>query len=367
LINAPKEAPAAERDRARAKAEEVLKKVRAAPDSFADLAKVESQDAGSAAKGGDLDFFQRGAMVKPFEDAVFAMKKGDISDVVSSDFGFHIIKLTDLKVPKQRSFDELRGNIESDLKTQQAQRKYAEVAELFTNTVYEQSDSLKPAAEKLQLKVQLASQLQRQTVPGSTGVLANEKFLAAVFATDSIEKKRNTEAVEVGVSQLAAGRVLKHNPARTLPLNEVRQIVRERVVVAKSAEMAKKDGAEKLAQFKADPSKAVLPAALMVSRDQPQGFPAQIVTAVLRANATVLPAWIGVDQGDKGYAIIRINKLVPRMVAEQASARQDRDQYAQWWTLAEAQAYYGALKERMDAQILVPVPANGSTTAPANK
>ena len=93
----------------------------------------------------NLDFFARGAMVKPFEDAAFAMKKGDISEVVESDFGYHIIRLTDIKTPKQRSFEEMRAGMESDLKTQQAQRKYAESAEAFTNTVYEQPDSLKPA------------------------------------------------------------------------------------------------------------------------------------------------------------------------------------------------------------------------------
>jgi peptidyl-prolyl cis-trans isomerase D len=366
LINAPKAAPAAERQKAKVQADELLKKLRAAPDSFAELAKRSSQDPGSAVKGGDLDFFQRGAMVKPFEDAVFAMKKGDISEVVESDFGYHIIQLTDIKAPRQRSFEELRPSIEADLKTQQAQRKYAEVAELFTNTVYEQSDSLKPVAEKLQLEIKTASKLLRQPVPGASSVLASEKLLAAVFAPELMEKKRNTEAIETGINQLAAARVLDHRPARTLPLAEVRALVRERVIAARATEFAKKDGTEKLALWKAEPGKAVMPTALVVSRDQPQGVAPQIVTAALRTDAASLPAWIGVDLGAKGYAVVRVIKPVPRLEAAQASARQDRDQYAQWWTSAEAQAYYMTLKDRLDVQILIPVPAKNVTTPASN-
>lgn len=356
LINAPKGMPAEQRQKAKTLVDDLLKKVRSAPDSFAALAKANSQDAGSAANGGDLEFFQRGAMVKPFEDAAFALKKGDISEVIESDFGYHIIKLTDIKAPKQRSFEELRASIEGDLKTQQAQRKYAEVAELFTNTVYEQSDSLKPVADKLQLEIKRVAQLQRQPAPGATGVLASEKFLEAVFAPETVDKKRNTEAVETAVSQLAAGRVLVHNPARTLPLDEVRLKVRDRLVGARAAELAKADGIGKLAQWKLDAAKAAMPAALVVSRDQPQGMPTATVTAALRADASKLPGWAGIDLGAKGYAVVRVNKILPRLEASQPSARQDRDQYAQWWTAAETQAYYAALKERLDVQMLIPSP-----------
>ncbi len=306
-------------------------------------------------------------MVKPFEDAAFAMKKGDISEVVESDFGYHIIMLTDIKAPKQRSFDELRASIESDLKTQQAQRKYAEVAELFTNTVYEQSDSLKPVADKLHLEIKKIAKFQRKPAAGATGVLASDKFLTAVFAPETIDKKRNTEAVETAVSQLAAGRVLAHSPARTLPLDEVRQQVRDRLVESRAAELAKADGIGKLTQWKQDASKAVMPVALVVSRDQSQGMPAALVTAVLRADASALPAWNGIDLGAKGYAVVRIDKVVPRLEADQASARQDRDQYAQWWSAAETQAFYAALKERLDVQILVAAPGIQTTVAEAAK
>ncbi|MDD2879219.1 MAG: SurA N-terminal domain-containing protein [Rhodoferax sp.] len=374
LINVPKDAPAADRQQARTKADELLKAVRAAPASFADLAQKNSQDTGSAAKGGDLDFFVRGAMVKPFEDAVFAMKKGDISEVVESDFGYHIIQLTDVKTPKQRSFDELRTSIESDLKTQQAQRKYAEFAEIFTNTVYEQADSLKPVADKLKLDIKTVDNVTRQSAPGAIGVLSSDKFLATLFSSDTIDKKRNTEAVEVAVNQLAAGHVVAHQPARVLPLVEVRQQVRDRVVAAKAAELAKKEGGDKLAQWKRDAATASLPAAVTVSRDQAQIVPAPVLIAALRADAAALPTWVGVDLGATGYAVVRVNKVVPRNEAVQASAKQDRDQYAQWWTAAEAQAYYSVLKERLKVEILIPAPVSAAVaksksvvqTAPAS-
>ena len=360
LISAPKEAPAADRQKAKAKAEELLKSLRAAPDSFAELAKKNSQDPGSATKGGDLDFFGRGAMVKPFEDAVFSMKKGDVSEVVESDFGYHIIKLTDIKQPKQRSFEELRASIESDLKTQMAQRKYAEVADVFTNTVYEQSDSLKPIADKLKLEVKVVDNLSRHPLPGATGVLASEKFLAALFAPESLQQKRNTEAVETAANQLVAGRVLAYSPARTRPLDEVRQQVRERVTLTRAAELAKQDGEKKLALWQKEPAQAAMPAAVIISRDQPQNFAPELVSATLRADTASLPGWAGVDLGNAGYAVVRVNKIVPRNESTLPTAKQDREQYAQAWTAAELQAYNEVLKERFKVEILVPVPAKST-------
>ncbi len=364
LINAAKDAPAADRQKARARADALLQAVRQAPDSFADVAKKNSQDTGSAANGGDLDFFARGAMVKSFEDAAFTMKKGDISEVVESDFGYHIIKLTDIKKPVQRSFEELRAGIEADLKTQQAQTKFAETAEAFTNGAYEQSDSLKPVADKLKLEIKTATNVMRKPASGVTGVLANAKFLAAIFGPDAIEKKRNTEAVETASNQLTVGRITQYTPARTLPFADVRSVVHDRVVAARAAELAKKEGAEKLATWKAAPASAGMPAAVVVSRDQSQNIPPQVLGAALRADASILPVFVGVDLGAQGYAVVRVNKTVPRPVPTEAVAKQDRAQYAQWWTGAENQAYYGLLKERFKVEIMAASPARTSTDLP---
>ncbi|MEO5659480.1 MAG: SurA N-terminal domain-containing protein [Polaromonas sp.] len=365
LIEAPKTAPAGEREKARAKAEELLARVKKSPDSFADVARKNSQDSGSAANGGDLDFFARGAMVKPFEDAAFAMKKGDISDVVASDFGYHIIKLTDIKAPKQRSFEEMKPELEAALKKQQAQKKFSEIAEAFTNGVYEQSDSLKPIAERLKLDIKTAGNVMRQPSPGTTGVLANPKFLNAIFSPDAIEKKRNTEAVEVGPSQLVSGRVVQYTPARTQPLADVTDKLRQRWLAQRGAEEARKEGIAKLTAWKTTPATAVLGAPILVSREQTQQLPAQIVDAALRVDTNALPAFSGVDLGVQGYAIVKVNKVVPRDPPIDAAAKQERTQYSQSWSSAETLAYYNGLKERFKAELLVAKPAAGKLNAQA--
>lgn len=363
LITSPKTAPAEERQKARAKAEELLAAVKKSPDTFADVARKNSQDPGSAPNGGDLDFFARGAMVKPFEDAVFSMKKGDISAVVESEFGYHIIRLTDIKAPKQRSFEEMKPELEADLKKQQAQKKFSEMAEAFTNGVYEQADSLKPVAERLKLDIKTASNVTRQPSAGATGVLANPKFLNALFGPDAIEKKRNTEAIEVAPSQLVSGRILQYTPARTQPFAEVKDIVRQRWLAQRSAEEARKEGLAKLVAWKAAPASAVLAAPVLVSREQTQNLPVQVVDAALRADVSALPVFAGVDLGAQGYAIVKVVKVVPRDAPLEAAARQERNQYAQWWTSAENLAYYNGLKERFKAEILVAKPASDNADA----
>jgi peptidyl-prolyl cis-trans isomerase D len=356
LLAAPKTASAAERQQAKAKADELLGQLQKAPESFADVAKKNSQDPGSAANGGDLDFFAQGAMVKPFSDAAFSMKKGDLSPVVESEFGYHIIRLTDIKVPKQKTFEETRPEIEAELKKQQAQKKFAESADAFTNAVYEQSDSFKAIAERLKLEIKTANSIQRKAGADATGVLANPKFLNALFTPDAVEKKRNTEAVEIGSNQLASGRVVQYTPARTLPFEQVKEKTRERLLAVRGAELARKEGTDKLTAWKAAPASATLPEAVAIARDQSQKINPMIIDAALRADATKLPVLVGVSLGEQGYAVVKVNKLLERE-AKADSTKQDRQQYSQWWTNAETMAYYNTLKERFKAEIKVTKPA----------
>ena len=356
LITAAKDSPEAEKKIARAKAEELLKLVKAKPASFADVARKNSQDPGSAVKGGDLDFFGRGAMVKVFEDAAFSMKKSDISDLVESEFGYHIIQLTDIKAAKAQSFESLRPSLEADLKKQQAQRKYAELAETFSNTVYEQSDSLKPVADKLKLNIQKANQVARQATQPQ-GVLSHSGLLQAIFSEASLQKQRNTEAIEVAPSTLVSARVVKHQPAATLPLVEVKEFVKRALTQEKAAELAKAQGEQRLSALKASTSADNLPNAIVISREKTQRQLPKVVDAVLRADPNKLPSVSGVDLGPQGFAVLRVTKILPPEAENKELMLQAQQQFTQLWGTAETQAYISQLKSMMKAEILVPKPS----------
>jgi len=228
LIAVKPDAKPEEKEAARKKAEEIAAQAKANPASFAELAKKNSQDPGSAAQGGDLGSFQRGTMVKGFDDAVFAMKEGEIAGPISTEFGYHVIKLTGITPAKVKPFEEVRPQIEADLKRQKASTKFAAAADQFQNLVYEQSDTLQGVAKALNLKVQsspLATRAQAQAI-----ALGSAKFVDALFAPESLQNKRNTEAIEVGPSTLMAGRIVEYKPSTAIPFDEVKEQIRQQLV-----------------------------------------------------------------------------------------------------------------------------------------
>ncbi|MBC7405812.1 MAG: SurA N-terminal domain-containing protein [Cytophaga sp.] len=352
LLNVKKDAGVEEQKAIKAKAEALLTALRKKPETFAALAKVNSQDTGSAERGGDLDFFGRGAMVKPFEDAANKLKVGEISDLVQTDFGFHIIQLTAIKPEAVKPFEEVKNQIAIEVRKQKASKLYVEAAEIFTNLVYEQSDSLKPVADKFKLKIESIAGLTR--LPNTTIPLTvptnNAKFLNAIFSEDSLKKKRNTESVEVAPSTLIAGHIVEYKAASKRPFEEVKSSILARVTQIENAALVKKDGESKLRALNAVDNTAGFSGSKVISRLKSPDVRADAVASIMKANVQKLPVFIGVDAPGIGYSIYRISKVSSgtQDVARRAS---EYEQLVGAISQQDVYAYVEALKQKAKVQI----------------
>ena len=352
LIAVAKDASSADKAKAKTKADSLLVELRKNPAVFAKLAKENSQDPVSAERGGDLEFFGKGAMVKPFEDAAFKLSKGEISDVVQSDFGYHIIEVTDIKPASIKPLDDVKAQIAADIKKQKASKAYAEAAETFGNTVYEQSDSLKVVADKLKLKIQTADNLTRQGNPGAPATMFanNPKFLKAIFSDDVVKKKHNTEAIEVAPMTLISGRLLDYKPATKRPLEEVKAMIVARLTQTESDNLAEKEGKAKLAALKVADASTGFSEVKVVSRSKQQDIVPQAIAQIMKADTQKLPAFVGVSLGNAGYAVYRISK-VNAGTPDLAKRASEAQQMANTQSQQELDAYVELLKKKAKVTI----------------
>ena len=365
LVNAPKSASAADKAAAKQKAEAILAEVRANPAGFAAIAKAKSQDPGSAEMGGDLGVVEKGAFVPSVEDAIAKLKQGEISGVVESEFGYHIITVTSVVPAATKALDEVKGEITAELTKAKMSKKFSELAEVFTDTVYEQSDSLKPVADKLKLTVHTVDNLARTPSPAlADAPYNNAKFLQAVFADDSLKNKRNTEAVEVAPSTLVAGRVVEFKPASKRPLAEVDAAIRQRVTVEEPIKLARKAGEAKMAAAKATGDAAGFGAPVMVARTRQPTINPTAALAVLKADASKLPAYVGVEVPGMGYGVYRIAKVTMPAAPDAARRAAEAEQIAGVVGQQEMYGFIEALKQKAKAKITVEQPAR--TQAAAN-
>ncbi len=359
LIGLPGNASDSDRNAAREKAQKVLDEVRSNPANFGALAKQHSQDPGSAERGGDLGFFGRGEMVPQFDEAVFSLDKGQISDLVQSDFGFHIIQVNEIKESVAPPLAQVRDKIADEIRSQLATKRMTEMTENLGNLAYEQPESLKPVADKLNLEVKTADKLMRQPNPAlpADAPFNHPKFLSALFSDDVLKNKNNSEVIEVAPNTLIVGRVVAHQPASKRPFEEVKNAIRQRVVQQKATEMAQQAGAARLEALKSGAQPAGFSAAKTVSRTDLAGLPPQAFLAVMKADAESLPAYVGVELPN-AYHVYRINEVrVPDNLDpnQQAMLRQQVDGLL---ASQETVAYIDALKDKAKTEILLKAPAN---------
>lgn len=328
---------------ARKKAEQVLAEVRKSPEKFEELAKKYSQDPGSAEKGGDLGLFGRGAMVKPFEDAVFSMRPGAISDLVESEFGYHIIKLTEIKGQGQ-TYESVKPQIRAELMYQKALSKFSEQAEEFSNIVYEQSGSLKPAAEAFNLQVQTTDWLSREE---GAKFFKNDRLMDMVFSDEVLQDRRNTEAIEIAPNTLLAARVVDHKPAAPRAFEEVKGGIEDYLKLEKATQLAVEKGKAMLANLKQGKKVAGLEwiPPVTVNRGSAQGLSDQVMSNVFKIDTSELPGYAGVQDGNKGYLLMKVSQVTSGLEAEETDLEAAKKEFEAALASEYETAYVESLKK----------------------
>lgn len=332
-------------------ADKILAEARGAPQRFAELAKKHSLDTSSAEKGGDLGMNAKGSLAsQALEDAIFKLKPGELA-VVKSEFGFHVVRLAAIQPAKAGTLEEARAALTAELLKQKAAKKFAEAAEPFNNLVYEQSDSLKPAAERYKLKINTTGWITRDG-KGDTGPLAQPKLLAALFSQDAIKQHRNTDAIEVSPGVLVAARVAEHQPEAQRPYEEVKAEAARAIARRDASALARKAGEAKLAALaKGGDGGLAWAAPKAVSRKDPQGLTPAALRKVMMADATKLPAYVGVERGDEGYALYRISKVIPAPAPSKEEAAKDQSRYEREAGAAQLGAYLQSLRARSKVDV----------------
>jgi peptidyl-prolyl cis-trans isomerase D len=351
LISVPAGATPEQKAEAGRRAEGLLAQARKTPRAFAELARKHSEDPGSATEGGDLGFFPRGRMVKPFEETVFAMKAGEIAGPVETQFGYHIIKLEAIKGSGGSKLEAVKAQIEDTLRKAEASRRFAEAAENFSNIVYEQPDSLEPAADAYKLPIQVSGWITRAG-SGDTPLLNNERFLSALFSNDSLQDRRNTEALEIAPNVLVSARIIEHQPAVERPFEEVQAGIVARLIQEQATELAKQQGEALLAGLKkGEPVRRGWSPARLVTRERRAGLHPEGVQAVFGADASKLPAYVGVSVPDGRFVIYRISRVLGVQTVDAEARKMLAEQLALIGARESNQARLESLKQRSDVRV----------------
>ena len=354
LITFGKDGSAPDKEAARKLAEATLQEVKARPGEFARIARERSKDPISGANGGDLSWFSRADMVKPFSDAAFALKEGEFAPVVESQFGFHVIRVTGVRGGTARPFEEVRAAIEAEIRGNRAREAFAQEAEAFTDLVYNQPDSLQPAAERFHLEVKSIDGLTRKGLEDSDprAALFTTSMLEALFLPDSLAHHRNTKAFDAGANALISARVVEYRPAATLAFDAVRPQIEARLRREAALQLAQQAGKESLATFPTRAEDANFDPPREISRKDTSVLPPAALEKVFALGADKLPGTVGAELPGQGYVVVRVLSASQAPLPDAQAIQAQENTLAQRAGSADLQDYINAVKKHQDVKIL---------------
>lgn len=342
LFTVPSDATAEQKAQIKAKAEQVLAQVKADPSKFAALAKEYSQDPGSVEKGGDLGFFGQGVMVPAFDKVAFSLQQGQISGLVETQFGYHILKLN-----ASRGGDAASANLaaEQALQKQQAQQQLQKTVDELNDVTYNSPDSLDPASKKLDLAVQTSDWLYKNE---SGTVLSNPKVIQAVFSDDVLKSHHNSEVVDMGDGSFVVARVVDYKAATTKPLSNVSASITAILKQQQAAQMASSMGQQELSSVQAGKVKLNFtnPTSVSLLGDDNKSIDPAAVQQIFQAPKT-FPSYAGALNKDGGYVIYQITgeKEDPQLVAQNEKVI---DGINSQYSMMSLNAYVGSLRNQYD-------------------
>lgn len=230
---------------AKAQLEEIAAQLAAGGD-FATLAKEHSDDPGSANEGGDLGYAGPGVYDPAFEDALYALKEGQVSAPVRSEFGWHLIKLLGVQSPEVPSFESMKPELERELKAQQVEQRFVEVTKELENLAFESADLEQPAQE-LGLTVKTTEPFGRE---GGEGIAANRQVIQAAFSDEVLMDRANSSVIELDPDTVVAVRIKQHLEPEVQAFETVRDGIFEQLQHSKAAEQARSEGEKLLATLR---------------------------------------------------------------------------------------------------------------------
>lgn len=324
LVILPAGASDAEREAAQAKARELAEKAQADKADFAQLARENSQDEGSARDGGELGWISKGAWPAVLENAIFALKKGDVSGVIEGPNGFHIFKSNEVQPEQGESFEQARSKVQDEVRKQLASERFADMASKLTNLVYDNEDNLEAAANALGLDLKQADGITRQgLIPASqvegdlaaakspdAAVLDDSRVRQALFNADALASRKNAGVVEVSPDTLIALRVVDVNAAHVPSLDKVRTIAQENLRREKASALAVQAGEDYLKQLNEGAQPDGFSEQFAVSRAEFPEMDEALLNKVLANPVDKLPAYVGARQ-PQGYTLVQVLSYEP--------------------------------------------------------
>ncbi|WP_027910721.1 SurA N-terminal domain-containing protein [Pseudomonas sp. URMO17WK12:I4] len=333
-------------EQAKAKIEDIQKRLQKGED-FAALAKEFSQDPGSASDGGDLGYAGKGVYDPAFEDALYALKKEEVSAPVRTEFGWHLIKLLGVQAPEVPTFASMKAKLETDLKAQRVEQRFVEATKQLEDAAFESSDLAQPAQE-LGLKVQTSEPFGRQ---GGQGIASNRQVLQAAFSQEVMEDGSNSGAIELDPNTLVVIRVKEHRKPQQLELDQVADSIRGQLTKTRASEAAKAAGEQLVSELRDGKAK-------------PEGAEWQVVEAATRNQDGVDPAVLqalfrmpkpsgeksefsGIALANGDYAVIRLKGVSE---PEQALSDEEKAIYRRFLASRSGQEDFAAYRKQLESK-----------------